>query len=235
MSKRKRRVMMIGGLALGLLLFIGINILRAGRNALTFPKYWQDKSAEPLAPNAMRLVALGDSGMQAIGAAKPEEGIAGRVSNYLRIKTSRPVHVTNVSVGAATVQDILNHQLPKVDLDKAELIIIATANDLENRVPLDEYRANLRRLLWSLPANKTIFSDFPIEPGREAYQAVFQEVGDERGVRHADFAGVFNGEGRRLEIFSWLFPHVNSKGYYYWFLAFKPEVDKVLDVHQLKS
>jgi hypothetical protein len=73
------------------------------------------------------------------------------------------------------------------------------------------------------------FSDLPIEPGRDAYQTIFQQAADERGIKRADFANVFNGEGRRLDIFSWLFPHLNSKGYYYWFLAFKPEVDKVVD------
>ncbi len=61
----------------GLLLFIGINVMLAVRNALSFPNYWQDKANEPVAPNAIRVVALGDSAMQAIGAAHPEEGIAG--------------------------------------------------------------------------------------------------------------------------------------------------------------
>jgi len=55
------------------------------------------------------------------------------------------------------------------------------------------------------------------------------------GIKRADFARVFNGEGRRLDVFSWLFPHLNSKGYYYWFLAFKPEVDKVVDSQELGS
>lgn len=42
--------MMIGGLALGLLLFMGINVLLAARNAATFPKYRQDKADELAAP-----------------------------------------------------------------------------------------------------------------------------------------------------------------------------------------
>jgi len=126
------------------------------------------------------------------------------------------------------VQNILAHQLQKVDLDNADLIIVVTASDLEKRVPLDQYRANLHTLLSSLPPQKTIYSDFPIEPGRDAYQAVFQQAADERGIRRADFARIFNGEGRRLDIFSWLFPHLNSRGYYYWFLAFKPKIDEII-------
>lgn len=95
--------------------------------------------------------------------------------------------------------------------------------------------ANLRTLLWALPSEKTVFSDLPIEPGRDSYQAILQQAADERGMKRADFAKVFNGEGRRLDIFSWLFPHLNSQGYYYWFTAFKPEVDKVVDARELGS
>jgi lysophospholipase L1-like esterase len=222
----------IGSIALGFLLVIGINVALAARKAASFPKYWREKANQPVPPNAIRLVALGDSIMQAIGAAHPEDGIAGRIASYLSAKTGRPVHVTNVAVGGATVRDIIDKQLPQVDLsqvglNQADLIAVATASDLERRVPLEVYAANLRSLLWSLPAEKTVFSDFPVEPGRGAYQAIFQQTADERGILRADFASVFTGEGRRLDIFSWLFPHLNSKGYYYWFRAFQPEVDKV--------
>jgi hypothetical protein len=119
MSKWKRRMMITGGIALGLLLFIGINVALTARNALTFPKYWQDKANEPIAPNTIRLVALGDSAMQAIGATHPEDGIASRVASYLHARTGRLVHVTNVSVGGATVKAIIDHQLPQVDLNQA--------------------------------------------------------------------------------------------------------------------
>ncbi len=223
--------MIIGGIALGLLLFIGINVALAARNASTFPAYWRDKANEPVAANAIRLVALGDSAMQAIGATHPEDGIAGRVASYLQAKTGRPVHVNNVSIGGATTQEILDQQLPQVDLTQADLILLATASDLERRVPLEKYDANLRVLLRALPPEKTVFSDFPIEPGRGAYQAILQQAADERGIRRADFSKVFTGEGRRLDIFSWLLPHLNSKGYFYWFRAFQPQVDQVLDLH----
>ena len=226
MAKKKSRMRFTVSIALGLFLTIGINVTLAARKAASSPKYWRDRANQPVLPNAIRLVALGDSIMQAIGATHPEDGIAGRIASYLTAKTWRPVHVTNVAIGGATVQDIVDQQLPQVDLNQADLVIVATASDLERRVPLEVYAATLHTLLWALPAEKTIFSDFPIEPGRSAYQEVFQQAADERGILRADFARVFNGEGRRLDIFSWLFPHLNSKGYYYWFRAFQPEVDK---------
>ena len=62
--------------------------------------------------------------------------------------------MSNVSVGGATVQDIIDQQLPQVDLKRADLIIVATASDLEGRVPLDDYRAHLRALRWSASSEK---------------------------------------------------------------------------------
>jgi lysophospholipase L1-like esterase len=228
MLARRRTVTILGSLVLALILYIGINVLLAARRAAAFPKYWQDQAAQPVPANAIRLVALGDSIMQAIGAAHPEDGIAGRIAEYLQSETGRPVHMTNVSVGGATIQEIIDQQLPQVDLNQADLIIVATATDLERRVPLDTYETDLRALLQALPPGKTIFSDLPLEPGREPYQDIFQRLAEEQGIQRADFARVFRGERRRLDIFSWLFPHLNSKGYYYWFTAFQPEVDKLI-------
>ncbi len=72
--------------------------------------------------------------------------------------------------------------LPQVDLTQADLIVLlATATDLGDAVPLEKFDANLRMLLRALPPEKSVFSDFPIEPGQGAYQAILQQAADERG------------------------------------------------------
>jgi hypothetical protein len=73
-----------------------------------------------------------------------------------------------------------------------------------------------------------VISDIPDLPGEERYQPVLTAVAHEHGILRADVKAIFNGEGRRLDIFSWLPPHLNSKGYGYWFEAFKPKVDVIL-------
>src|SRR4029453_4984309 len=113
----RRTVIILGSLVLALVVYIGINVLLAARNAAAFPKYWQDQAAQPIPADAIRLVALGDSIMQAIGAAHPEDGIASRVASYLGTKTGHPVHLTNVSGGGATIRQIIDQQLPQVDLN----------------------------------------------------------------------------------------------------------------------
>lgn len=224
-----RRIVWSSGLiALLFTLFIGVNVGRALLAAAGFARFWQEKANEPVPANALRLVALGDSATQAIGADSPMEGFVGRIASYVQARTGRPVHITNVSVGGATYSDVVHKQLPQVDLKTADLVLVESSNDVEQRVPLDTYRAAVDVLMRVLPASKTVISDLPLEPGRAAYQAILQASADAHHILRADFAKVFTHQGRRLDIFSWLPPHLNSKGYTYWFLAFQPEVDTIL-------
>lgn len=147
-------------LALGLLfLFVLASVLLSLVRASRLPAYWRTLAAEPAAENTLRIVALGDSAMQAVGADHPGEGIAGRVASYVQAKLGRPVHLTNLAHGGATVRQRLEGQLLYADLERADIVLVASSNDLEKRVPLETYSADLRRLLAALPADRTVMSD----------------------------------------------------------------------------
>jgi lysophospholipase L1-like esterase len=221
-----RRALLAGGAAL--LLIATISVVRTGIRALGLPAYWQGRMDEQIPHDGFRLVALGDSAIMAVGADDPMEGIVGRIANHVQAATGRPVHIANVSTGG-TIADVLLHQLPQVDLTTADLVVVANSNDLESGLSLADYRNVLAQLMDALPADRTVYSDLPFLPGREPYQQVLAEVANAHGILRADFASVFNNQGRRLDIFSWLPPHLNSKGYGYWFEAFRPEVDRVLE------
>ena len=93
--------------ALGLLLvFVVASVLLGLLRALSVPAYWRARAAEVVPEGALRIVALGDSAMQAIGADRPEEGIAGRIASYLEQCGGRPVQLTNVSQSGATVAQV---------------------------------------------------------------------------------------------------------------------------------
>lgn len=216
-----------------LVFFVGVNVVRTLLIAAGIVHFWQEKANEPIPANALRVVALGDSATKAIGADNPMEGFVGRIATDVQARTGRPVHIVNVSDGGATYHDIVQKQLPKVDLTTADLVIVACSNDLENGVPLGAYRAALGALLQVLPPDKTVVSDLPLLPGRQAYQTILQERADAYHILRADVAKIFTHEGRRLDIFSWLPPHLGSKGNAYWYLAFQPEVDTIL--HRLKN
>jgi len=209
-----------------LVLFVAINVAIAARQALATPKYWEARMREPVALNAVRLVALGDSSVEAIGASRPMDGYVGRIATYIEQKTGRPVHISNVSSGGS-IADVIRYQLPKVDLKTADIVIVA--DDNLNGISLERYRATLEALAAAVPADRTVFSDLPGLPGELRYQPVLSEVTDAHGILRADFASIFNGPRRRLDVFSWLPPHLNSKGYEFWFKAFQPKVDLIIE------
>ena len=219
-----RLAVMVG--MVGVVVFIIVNVLVTALRARTYPSYWLARLNEPVAPGAVRLVALGDSSVEAIGAERPMDGYVGRIAEYIQSRSGRPVHIANVSDGGTT-RDIINRQLPMVDVRNADVVVVGSSNDMEQRVSLSQYRADLTALLDLLPADRTIISDLPLFPGRDPYQAILVQETDARGIWRADFAAVFGGPGRRLDIFSWLPPHLNSRGYGFWFEAFRPAVDQL--------
>ena len=208
--------------------WFGVRYLPVLRAAASTPGYWRDRAAEPVPPGALRLVALGDSATQGIGATDPADGFVGRIAAHAQQVTGRPVHVQNLARGGNTVADVLRDQLPHADLGTADLVVVETSNDLEQRKPVEDYRRDLTTLLGALPAARTVISDLPLLPGVERYQPVLAEVADRFGVRRADFAAVFTARVRSSDIFSRLPPHLNSTGYWYWYLAFRPQVDQIL-------
>ena len=222
--------MIVGTIAAALILFVATNVAITARQALATPKFWEDQMHAPVAPNAVRLVALGDSSVEAIGASEPMDGYVGRIATFIEQQTGRPVHIANVASGGS-ITDIVSNQLTRVDLKTADIVIIA--DDNLNGMSLDEYRATLEAIATAVPADRTVISDLPGLPGEARYQPVLAEVMDAHGILRADVASVLNGPGRRLDIFSWLPPHLNSKGYYYWFTAFRPAVETILERSRL--
>ena len=216
-------MLLIGVATLGTM--VGVTALRSAG----YPQHWRDLAAEPQPEDAFLLVVVGDSTAVGVGALDPANGIAGRTSALITEQTGRPVHIVNVAVGGATVDEVLRDQLPAVDTSSADLVLVCTSNDLEQGVPLHTYQADLESLLAELPADRTVVSDLPLLPGREPYQRILAEVADASGIARADVAAVFRGEGRRLDIFSFLPPHLNDRGYGYWFDAFRPRIVEVVD------
>lgn len=208
-----------------------VGVLRQGPR---HGRYWQALAGQPVPPNAIRLVALGDSTAQAIGAARPMDGLVGRAAAHLTAVTGRPVHVTNVSAGGATVADVVAGQLPGVDLGDADVVLVSVcSSDVSRRTQLDSFAAALADLVAALPPERTVISDVPLQPRRTDYQNVLARLADERGIIRADFAAAFHGDGwtsggfGRLGIFAGDFRHLNGRGYGYWFSAFRPGLDVI--------
>lgn len=76
----------------------------------------------------LRYLILGDSTAVAVGGSY-ENGIAVQTATHLA--RSRRVELTNVAVSGATIRDVRVEQLPRVSLDKFDVVLlIAGANDV---------------------------------------------------------------------------------------------------------
>jgi hypothetical protein len=102
-------IQVLGLVAVAVIVFAGSQVFRAARRAAPTPGYWRRWMSEPLQPGDFRLVALGDSSVEAIGADTPMHGYVGRIAEYVSATTGRHVHITNVSNGGTTA-DIVRVQ-----------------------------------------------------------------------------------------------------------------------------
>ncbi|MGV9296172.1 SGNH/GDSL hydrolase family protein [Amycolatopsis sp. NPDC003676] len=171
------------------------------------------------------MVAFGDSAAIGIGARRPEESLVARIGEYLAERTGRPVHLANLSTGGGRVATVLE-QLDLADADA--VIVVAGSADAIARVPLGQFRADVRELVEHVPADRAILSDVPLQLGSKPYQKVLAEVADEAKVAHSDFARAFR-TARRFDVFAADFTHVNSRGCQIWFTAFRPHLDVLVE------
>lgn len=202
---------------------------RTWHDAEAIQAHWASERLRSPAAGEILVVALGDSAMQGIGATEPARTLAGRTETLLESATGRSVIVHNYASGGATVADILAGQLPaagREDLAGADVVLVSTSNDLEQRTGTERYAADLAVLARVLDPHRTVVSDLPLEPGRRAYQDVLERITDAAGIARADFAHVFL-QARRPDIFSWLPPHLNDRGYGIWFRAFEPVLSEL--------
>ena len=200
----------------------------------TYARFWQRKRAEPVAPNAIHLVALGDSTFQGLGASRPMNGTVGRVARYLEEKTGRPVHIENFSVTGAKAIDVAMHQLPSIDVRAADVIIVAVgANDALKVRDINVFERSIDEIVQALPADRTIMADVAMVRDRDAYQTVLERLREKAKLRRGDIEAAFKapvGSGRQI---ARDFFHPSDYGYEIWFEGFRLALDKLISDRSL--
>ncbi|WP_409179566.1 SGNH/GDSL hydrolase family protein [Amycolatopsis sp. VS8301801F10] len=134
------------------------------------------------------------------------------------------MRLTNLSSGGGTVATVLD-QLHRADLAEADAVLVAAGSaDAIARVPLGQFRADVRELAERVPADRPILSDVPLQRGSKPYRKALAETADEVKIAHADFARAFR-TARLFDVFAADFTHVNSLGYRIRFTAFQSHLD----------
>ena len=205
--------------------------LLALRNDLRgFAAHWQAKMQEP---GDFVYVALGDSAAQGIGASAPAKGYVGLLAAKIEQETGRKVRVVNLSVSGATLQDLIDRQLPQLGQYQPDLITMEIgANDMR-QYESAAFQRQFEQILQALPADRTVVSTMPFFGGRyrpgdnplRASQSI-QQLARQYGFQVAElYTALEKAHGQ------WIYAadlfHPNDKGYRIWYDAFWPPVSTI--------
>jgi len=187
----------LGGLALLLLAYWGIKFyltVQVSKKLIhattAFEKAGEDSGNS--------ILVLGDSTAVGIGADRPEESVAGRVSAYLNADS-----VENYAVSGAVTKD-LNEQRAQASLPKYRLILIQIGgNDIIRFTPADKTGEELRSALRNLPEADTVviisagdvggatLFPWPVRPFHtrlnNRYHETFARIAAEEDVTYVNF------------------------------------------------
>lgn len=220
----------VGGIILGFLLIVwSARVIVLVLSVNRYAAHWR-QSAGPSQENHIRYIALGDSTAQGIGASHPTKGYVGLLAGALSKKHKAPVHVTNISVSGATVQDALDWQLPRLQHMSITPDIVITieigANDMKN-YHQQKFSAQIDRLFSQLP-KQTVVSTIPyfghgrhwrFEKNVNPANAIIQKTAKHYGLRVAPLHDVTKQRDNPL-VYAADYFHPSNRGYRNWFDAF---------------
>lgn len=215
--------------------FIGLVAVLAWRGSQVYlsvkgyAKFWQEQANRPHVVGEIKLLALGDSTMQAIGATSPMKGVVGLAAKRITELTSRPVHITNFSKTGGKIADVVNDQLPKSQGIKADIVIVSVgANDSTKQTDLAEFERDYQAMLSGLPRGKTMLGGVPFVKHRDKYEAVVQKLAKASGLPVAPIYETMVPYKNDWTTYAGDFFHPSGKGYRLWFKAFSPIIERIL-------
>lgn len=202
------------------------------RSLGSYKQYWEQRAAQPIPSNALIYVALGDSSAQGIGATSPTKGYVGLLADSLATKHRRPVHVINLSVSGAKVEDVIAVQLPKLRNLKIKDDTIITlsigANDVYRGLQPDTFRQEMDQLLGQLP-KQTVVADIPYfgggrvrsrESGAIEGTAIIHTLAKKHRLRVAPLYETTKRHDNFFTTYAADWFHPSNVGYKNWYQAF---------------
>jgi len=200
----------------------------------SFAGYWMEAAKLEPREKSITYVALGDSASQGIGATHPSKGFVGTLAKMIQQETGQDVHIINLSVSGAGIQDVIDSQLPQLKSmvlsEDAVVTLSIGANDLTKH---DQkwMTSKFEELLKELPP-QAIVADIAyfgggrfrkLEPKVVAVNYEFSNLISKYNFRQAKLhEATKNGENFGVHSFDYL--HPSSIGYKNWTQAFWDEI-----------
>jgi lysophospholipase L1-like esterase len=213
-----------------------VRLIRIYRSVRGYKKYWSQRASEPSQRGDFLYVALGDSVANGIGASRPDYGYVGLIARKIQETTGRGVQIINVSVTGATTADVVREQLPKIRHLHPDLVTLDIgANDVNKKMPEEDFLRDFSTILDALPAGKTIVADLPTfkrGPKQSTLLRLNAEIHERVAAHHLRIAPIFDvtsatiGDWRTYgaDLF-----HPSNRGHRNWFHAFEEPLDSIIE------
>ena len=222
-------------LVVGLIvLFFAVKLLMLKQDVGEYREYWRQQAVKPAAENALYYVAFGDSVAQGLGASRPDNGYVSLVAKELSEKTGRPVHVINLSVSGARIQDIPSQlkSMRQLSLPADTVYTLSVgANDMSDYEE-SEFREQLDSLLSEMPGT-CVVADIAyfgsgrkrnLEPQVKAANDIIKELVARYELKFAPLYETTRAHDH-LTVHSIDFFHPSDKGHRNWANAFLAGLD----------
>jgi lysophospholipase L1-like esterase len=144
-----------------------------------FAEAWQQSNVAAIKETGPLWVVLGDSMSQGIGASAYDKGYVGQLHTMLNA-TGQHFRVLNLSVSGCRVSDVLNRQIPALELlqeQPALVTVLIGSNDMVSRKYRKHLANNYQEMLEQLPHGTILaspFGDFGL--GRELNALIKREA-----------------------------------------------------------
>ena len=232
-----KQILLIACAALAsMLLIMGIRVGLLVNSISSYKKYWQKEATKAPEANALTYIALGDSAAQGVGATSARRGYVGLTAQHIARVKGKPVHIINLSVSGAKIEDALKTQLPQLlKYQDADYVTIEIgANDIAT-YDKDKFRKEFSELLNKLPKG-TFVANMPSFHGGRAGKyddnaSNASKLIAELMIAYPDLQLVDVNEVTStqniLDFGADLF-HPSNSGYKNWARAFNKAIDKTL-------
>lgn len=226
-----KKFLIIVAIALcALIVFEGIGLYQLASSKGRYATYWKHRATMP---GDFIYLALGDSAAQGLGASKAERGYVGLLAGQLELQTGQHIRVINLSVSGATLQDVLNNQLPQVKNYLPELITVEIgANDMPN-YNAKRFREQYTQIAKSLPPGSVV-ATVPYfgtlqkrNPNAVNANQIIIELARAYHFSLVDLYSLLEQRQSPTIYAADLF-HPNDRGYRIWYEAFQPAVAETL-------
>lgn len=209
------------------LVWRGVRDVRA--QADPYAAVWAAHNREVIAGTRRRLVVLGDSMAQGVGASRPEQGWAGQLHSRL-VASGHELDLLNLSATGARVPDVLEQQVPVLEAfggtDPLVLVLIGSNDLFGRRQHREGLPAAMAELVRRLP-DGSVVATLPQPRGAAQEANTFIEAAAAAGRLHAvDLRST--GPDSWKGMLAADFFHPNDRGYAALADAFEPVVRRVL-------